>query len=171
MKKAILLIPLSFAGLTCLHAQSVGPATLNAMGNTAIIAGNEYDWSVGEMSLVSTFSGSSIIVTQGVLQPSEGSVGVPVNGSLARQIQVFPNPATAVVNIQYTAQNTGVLSYKLMDMQGKLIASKSIDMQQGVATNQVNVSALANATYMLQIIVSDGNTTSETVSYKIEKIK
>ena len=170
MKKTVLLILLGTAAVGSIHAQSIGPSTLNAAGGTAVIGTNEFDWSVGEMTLVNTFTNSGIIVTQGVLQPAGYSnEGVANNSLLSKQLQVFPNPASTVVNIEYTSPVQGTLTYKLTDIAGKAITGKTINVQQGKTAEQVNVSELANATYMLEITANPGGTGSESISYKIEK--
>ena len=171
MKNVILLIPLLLAVAINIHAQSIGPSTLNAAGKTAVISGDEFEWSVGQMALVSTFTNPSIIVTQGVLQPDDNlPSGVPNYTPLAKQLQVFPNPATSVVNIKYSSQGQGTLSYRLLDMGGKLINTQTINVTQATTTEQVNISELACATYMLEVTVNSG-TDAGSISYEIQKLK
>ena len=50
-------------------AQSITPSVINASGYSGTISGQVFDWSIGEMTLVSTYTGSTLIVTQGLLQP------------------------------------------------------------------------------------------------------
>jgi hypothetical protein len=171
MKRAILLIPLALAAIGSAHAQSTGPGTMNATGSTVVAGGNEFDWSVGEMTMVSTITSASIVVTQGVLQPADaGPSGVKNTSLLATQLQVFPNPATSLVNIQYSSQDAGTLTYKLTDMQSKVINTQTIKVAQGTTLEKVNVSELACATYMLEVTVISGNASPETISYKIQKL-
>ena len=169
MKRAVLLIPLSLAALS-LHAQTMTPGTLNATGGTGTIGSTEFDWSIGEMTLVSTFTTSGVIVTQGVLQPSDAMEGIPVNNALKDQLKVFPNPASTEVNIQYTAQTQGTLAYRLLDMNGKVFDKQTIQVTQGANAGQVNVKELACAAYMLEVTLTAGESTERT-SYKIQKIK
>ena len=171
MKRAILLIPLTIAAAMSAHAQSVGPATINATGGTRIIGSNEFDWSIGEMTLVSTFSNPSIIVTQGVLQP-EGltNSGVANNAAISNQLKVFPNPASSVVFFQYTSQRPGTLCYRLMDMTGKASITRTINIVQGNNEAQIDLTHLACATYLLEVTVNSGSGAGESISYKIQKI-
>src|SRR5579872_3970180 len=143
MKKTIFLIPFIMLATITVHAQSIGPSTINAMGHSGTIGTQEFDWSVGEMTMVSTFIASNIIVTQGVLQPYDGPTRVVNNSLLAQQLQVFPNPATSIVNLQYISSVQGTLSYRLLDLSGKVIKSNTINIAQGTTTEQINVSALA----------------------------
>lgn len=170
MKRSILLMLLALPIANSIRAQSVGPATVNSAGGSAVIGSNQFDWSAGEMTMVSTFSTSGIIVTQGVLQPFDGTTKV-VNTALLQQLQVFPNPASSTVNLQYASQAGGTLSYRLMDMAGRVITRKTVDIKQGTTTEQLDISALANASYMLEVSVNSTNAAPEIVSYKIQKIK
>jgi hypothetical protein len=172
MKKLILLIPLALIASVNIRAQSVAPGTLNSAGNTKTIGGNEFDWSVGEMTMVSTFTTPGIIVTQGVLQPDDYlPEGIQKTDGLVKQLQVFPNPATSVVNIKYSSSGNGSLSYRLMDMNSKIITTKTTNVAQGTTLEKVNVADLACATYMLEVTVNAGNGSQETMSYKIQKLK
>jgi len=172
MKKSVLLIPLILATATNIHAQSVGPGTLNATGGTAIIGSNEFEWSVAEMAMVSTFSNTGIIITQGVLQPSDAAIaGVSNHASLSQQLQVFPNPATSIINIQYSSTATEQLTCKLTDMTGRGIVKQTINSTAGTTLQQINISELACATYMLEVTVNSGSAVPGSILYKIQKIK
>ncbi len=168
--KKIILLSLALAYLPGAKAQSIGPATLNIIGGSDIIGANVFDWSIGEMVLVSTFSAGSVIVTQGVLQPSNDNSSAVMTSELQKQLQVFPNPASAAVNIHYTSETSGTLSYRLMDMTGKSIVTDAIQLSAKPVTAQVDLSGIAVATYMLEISVTSDLGTSKT-SYKIEKLQ
>jgi Secretion system C-terminal sorting domain len=172
MKRTVLFTGalLSLVGVPHVRAQSIGPATLNATGGTAPLAGNIYDWSVGEMTMVSTFTGSSVIVTQGLLQPELLTSGIS-GAHLAQHLEVFPTPANSWVNVRLTSDVPGKLSYRLFDMTGKLIKTQSADARQGVTSEQLDISTLAVATYMLEVSFWSANEKQETTSYKIEKLK
>jgi len=171
MKKTILLLLVSMTIATGTEAQNIGPSTLNATGGGGVIGPNEFEWSVGEMSLVSTFSGASIIVTQGVLQPFEAPVSVSIDLSRAVNLTVFPNPATANISIRYISTDPGTLTYKLIDMTGKTMINSTINTKEGTTTEQINLSELACATYMLEVTMYGTNGGANSTSYKIEKIK
>jgi len=161
----------SLIGLPNARGQSIGPSTLNATGGTAIAGGNTYDWSVGEMTMVSTFTGSTVIVTQGLLQPdSLHSSGVP-STALLQHLQVFPNPASSLLNLQMTASAAGTLSYRLMDMAGKVIITSTAKLPQGTTTQQIDISRIAAASYMLEVYYTTNGDNVETNSFKIEKLK
>ena len=161
-------------GLPTTRGQSIKPNTLNTSGGTQTIGRTEFDWSVGEAALVNTFygpTGKNIIVTQGLLQ-NEMSTPVKIaNTNLAQHLQVFPNPANSIVNLQYTSPADGMLGYRLMDMAGKVIIQHSGEVKQGIALEQLNISELAAATYLLEVSFKDNSNIDAMTSYKIEKLK
>ena len=169
MTRTILLIPFALAAITNLQAQTIGPATLNSAGGSKIIGTNEFDWSVGEMTMISTFTTPNVIVTQGILQPSDAMTGVPQTSLLTDNMQVFPNPATSVITIKYSSQATGTLDYRLIDMTGKTMINNTIYVKEGINDQQVDLTGLACASYILEITAHSLHT--ETKSYKIQKIK
>ncbi len=171
MKKQALLFLIGITAAASAHAQSLGPSTLNSAGGSRVIGAYEFDWSVGEMTMIATdtSAANNIIVTQGILQPFTYTNEGVANATLTRQLNVYPNPASSVVNIDYTSPVEGTLTYRLMDIAGKEIKSSTINVQQGKTATQVNVGNLANATYMLEITADPNGNGAENVSYKIEK--
>ncbi len=172
MNKAIIL----FAGLFSLlgfektQAQSIAPFTLNATGGSKQIGSIIYDYSIGEMTLVNTFYGSSVILTQGLLQ---NDVSVPVSVSTAmfsQNLQVYPNPASSIVNIKLNSPKTGTLSYRLTDMTGKVLISNSVEVGSNTLLQEINIEPFAMATYVLEVNFT-GAGINETTNYKLEKIK
>jgi hypothetical protein len=172
--KQIFLILVVFAAASCIpraYAQSIGPSTLNATGGSNTIGGNICDWSIGEMTMVSTFSGSSNILTQGVLQ-NEIMINEGIgNTTLAERIQVFPNPASSMINLRFNAVTDGALGYRLMDMAGRIVTVNNADVKQGILTEQINVSNLADAVYTLEVYFTAANNATQQTTYKIEKTK
>jgi hypothetical protein len=151
-----------------------GQSILNATGNTRTIGTTDFDWSVGEVALVSTFYGppdKNIIITQGLLQNELSTPEKAANTELTRNLLVYPNPASSEVNLQYTAMTEGKLTYRLMDMAGKMIVQHSDDVKPGATMEHIDISKVAAATYMLEVSFRDNNTAAATTSYKIEKLK
>ncbi len=170
MKRSGLLIPVMFLMATSVRAQSVGPSTINATGGQVTIGSNEFEWSVGEMALVNTFTGTGIIVTQGVLQPADVALGVPVTSEMAKELRVFPNPATDYVNVQYTSSVNGTLFCKLFDVVGNEISNREIIVANGQTAGQIDIRSLAAASYMLEVTIVPDQGSPEVAAYKIQKL-
>lgn len=157
-------------GLPQVRGQSIWPSTLNASGGSAVLGGRTYEWSIGEMTLVNTAITSSIVVTQGLLQPERGVTAVD-DRNILKYLSVFPNPANNTINYTFNSPQQGVIGLRLMDMSGKVIQEKSNDVKTGMNTGQLDISSLAAATYLLQVNLSSGETIIETTAYKIQKLQ
>src|SRR6185312_7855241 len=122
------------------YAQSISPSTLNAAGGSGL-AGTQYiDWSAAEMALVSTDTGGTgIIVTQGVLQPAVVATGVQEQQLIFDYVQVYPNPASTVLNIKCNFPSSGKMTYQLIDVAGRLMTSHQQDVIAGVQLQQLSV--------------------------------
>lgn len=152
-------------------AQSSGPATLNASGGTTTSGGNVFDWSIGEMTMVTSITASNIVVTQGVLQPADAvASSVKNTAQLADQLKVFPNPATSLINVQYASPTDGELTCKLSDMAGRLIITQTYTITAGTVTELVDVSGLAAATYLLEVSLKSATAERSSITYKIDKL-
>jgi len=177
MKKYFIIVGVFASCLSVNQAksQSITPFILNATGGSYSFDGYIFDYSIGEMTLVNTFygaNGTNIIVTQGLLQ-NDISIpeGVAVN-TLSQNLQVFPNPASNLVNLQLTSAKQGILSYRLLDVAGKTVLTNSTAVSQGKTLEQINVADIAAATYMLEVSFSAGaGDAGQSTSYKIEKLK
>lgn len=152
-----------------LNAQMIGPATLNATGGFAVIGANEYEWSIGEMTLVNTYTGTNLVVTQGVLQPLDGSNSIKEQQT-TKNILVYPNPVSDILNVQVTYNSSGVLSYSLVDMKGAVQRSGSFPVENGKVTQQVDMSDLAPGSYILEF-TGNGKGLERGTVYRIEKMK
>lgn len=171
MKKKLLLTCAGLAFLWQAEAQIVPyTRTLNAAGGTKTAGGNTYEWSVGEMALVNTWSKPNIIVTQGVLQPAPNDVGIRNIKPLTDAMRVYPNPAQTLVHLNYNLKQ-GVLTYELQDITGKTIRSKKQDITSGEQTEEIQLGAVANGTYMLNVVYSPEDGAPQTTSFKIDKIE
>lgn len=171
MKRLFVVFFLGIAGSINIRAQSISPGTLNASGGSGILGANEFEWSLGEMTMVSTLTGSSVIVTQGILQPAESYESVPARNLLYSNLKVFPNPASALVNIEYTGPKTGVLSYTLFDLTGRYIKSGKINAKATVSKVQVDLSSLTNGGYILEVTTTGSSSNADRASFNIQKIK
>lgn len=145
--------------------------TLNATGGSKAIGGNIYEWSVGEMPLVNTASASNIIVTQGVLQPADDKTGITGIDNRLYGMQLYPNPASTLVNLSYDLFEAGLLSLEMQDVAGKSIYSKKLDVKPGKNIEQLPLQAVANGTYMLNVYFTAANGAQKSTSFKIEKIE
>lgn len=138
-----------------------GQESANASGGDATGSGGSVAYSIGQVAYT-TNSGSSGTVTQGVQQPYEiFTVGIS-EAEASISLTAFPNPTTDQLTLQVGNQNIGTLSYRLYDLNGKLLNAARIATTQ----TQVDMSGLAMATYFLNVVNEKGK---QVQSFKIIK--
>lgn len=163
-----LIIPLMLLASAHTHAQSIGPTTINASGGSAVISGNTHEWAVAENTVVSTYSSSSLILTQGVLQPMPPSTGISKVNNAQDNVRVFPNPVQNELYLQCEFNGAGTLAYTLQDITGKLISRREEKLQTGNEKITVSFDGLATGNYMLSVMYTQSTGTSA-ASFKISK--
>jgi hypothetical protein len=171
LKNFIFLFCLCFS--TSGFAQSIAPSTLNAAGGSQVVLGTTVEWSIGEMVAVNTATTNTVIVTQGLLQPSEikRPDGVVNTTFLQDKISVYPNPSSDVLTIGTKNLTDGTLEYILTDIQGKVIIKNDFNVNQQKSNQEINISSLAASNYLLKIgYLKKNNLVSQTL-FKIQKNK
>lgn len=171
MSKFLLLFLAGIAS-TCAASAQLFPYTytFNAGGNHQLLNNRYYEWSVGEMTLVETFSTPSLVVTQGVLQPVDQAVGISTIDKLQERLHLFPNPAQTTVNLEYALLHEGTLSYELQDVAGKHILNKQVEVKPGNNNIEtIRLDGIANGSYMLNISYKTAAGIPEKTSFKIQK--
>ena len=171
LRKQALLFILGLVDTSVTQAQSVQPAIFNAAGGSAIVSGNNVEWSVGEMTAVATVSNSGIIITQGLLQPAENPTSVASQQVITKHVQLYPNPADAFVIVQSDFSVAGNLKMTLTDITGKVLLQQEVKVDgNGMQKNQVPVSGLAVGNYML-LVSFEGKEQKGAAAYKVQKVK
>lgn len=148
-------------------AQSIGPATLNAAGGSAEVAGNTYEWSVGEMVLVNTAITPGLVVTQGILQPMAQGTGINNKPALAG-LSIYPNPASDQLNIKFNITRDLDVILKLTDISGREQYLKQIKNHNGSERITIDFKPYATGIYMLQVETTD-KTKIYTNTFKVVK--
>ncbi|RYE25192.1 MAG: T9SS type A sorting domain-containing protein [Sphingobacteriales bacterium] len=153
-----------------IRGQSITPSMYNSAGGATKIGTNTYEWSVGEMTLVHTATSSNIIVTQGLLQPMpRNTTAIQTPIALYENLQVYPNPTSGIVYLQYNLPATGNMKYSLLDVTGKLIQNNQVAVER-TGKLSIDMGSIANATYMLYVYYQPISGASQTASYKVNKI-
>lgn len=173
MKRTLILSAAVLLGATSLHAQS----TLNVTGNSAKIDGMTFEYSIGEMTLVSTERSSNFIITQGLLQPGKAGSQTPdadgnnILNDLSDRVRLYPNPTDNLLFVELQALVGGECSYELFDATGKVVLSKKETQQEGINKFQLELNALAAGTYYLVLSSPGLQNQMQKYSFKIQKVK
>jgi len=175
MKNKITVIIVLFISIPC-FSQSVTPAVLNVAGGNSQKGYYQFEWSVGEMSLITQMESrpNLFVVTNGFLQPYILNPGVSNWHSQfgPDEIKVFPTPASSYIEINLFTRQQGRLKISLYDAVGQKLYSQvlqcfGVDVIQRIPVNGFNA-----GTYLLHVeLDADPNFFSKKGIYKIIKIQ
>jgi hypothetical protein len=151
-------------------AQSIGPSTINAAGNSRNIGANTYEYAIGEVVAGNTFANATLIVTPGVLQPNLTPSGVTPQSIAAGDMKIFPSPVETTLFLQPSFNAGGTLKYALYDAAGKLVVSKESKLSSGKEQQSLEVAPYAAGDYVLQVLwIQAGKQYS--AGYKVQKLR
>lgn len=148
--------------------------TINVSSHSATIQGNTFDYSIGEMSLITTEKNTNLIVTQGFLQPNilPNEVQTPPANTpiaLSDLIKVYPNPTENILNVESIENADAEISYQLFDATGKVVLSEKAFWKAGNNKVSLDLKNFAAGSYYLMIRKPNANGNLENFSYKIQK--
>lgn len=162
---SLLFLPLA------MQAQSIGPSEMNAAGKSVFAGSNTYEYAIGTVVAGNTYQSSSLIVTQGVLQPLiEEPSGVHEPGISSDNLSVYPNPVQEVLFLKPAFGTKGKLEYVLLDGAGRTILKSGATLEHGNELQEIPMSVYAVGQYTLSVTWQhEGKSLSN--AYKIQKIK
>lgn len=108
----------------------VVPAILNSTGGSYdnSLYYYRYEWGFGELLLVQAFApaDSSLLVTQGVLQPCTDKIGASPYIILfeAGDYKLFPNPTAGKFELDFLVRTPGLMSLQLINTAGQVLITK-----------------------------------------------
>lgn len=180
-----LLLLYSFHSKSQAPVSPVIPGTLNIGGGSAKLSPDfELDWSIGESTVIDTYSGqnnysNSIVdlkwsVTSGVLQPYD-IVHIIYNSLISnwtnQEIRFYPVPTHNIINIDFRSVTTGKITIQLYSREGKLIGTREFYQINGNSTQKWDLTNRASGEYYFRILLSrpDGQVVKQG-AFKIEKL-
>jgi hypothetical protein len=149
-----------------------GQSILNTSGSSKVVNQMVHEWSIGELLSVYTYSTSSIIVTEGILQPVNLVTSIDESSLDQSQslITVYPNPTMDFVNIQIEDGVSGKVAYTVRDLSGRIVRQQEAEAQNGQNSIAVDFTQVVKGQYTLQIQFNkDGAAINKT--YNIQKIR
>src|ERR1017187_7118139 len=131
-------------------AQSVSPFVIASSGGYFSNATFSLSSTVGEMTMVETFSDGNNFLTQGFQQPFSINTGItniiPDNGAYS----IYPNPSNGNFMLAYHYGTGGTAMFRVFNMLGQEITNSEEKFDKGVNFQNFNVSTLANGIYFLE---------------------
>ena len=159
---------------TAINAQSLSPSVIASTGGFSSNTNNSLSYTVGEMTMVQTFSTSGNILTQGFQQANDVPTGLlNINQNEKGDLVLYPNPAVDKVWYAFEFTSTGTVSFVLTNILGQRIAEVyHMDYDGGKVSQTAQVSALASGTYFLSAIFVNRSTgNSNQITKKFEVIR
>lgn len=150
MKKLYALVALLIAVLA-VNAQSLSPSVIASGGAYVSNSNGSLSYTVGEMTMVETFSANGNILTQGFQQPNESVVGlIGITRDEFGSLVVYPNPAVDDMWFGLELPENGKISISLYNDIGQKISDVyNSNYTGGKVVQQLNVSVFAAGVYFL----------------------
>jgi hypothetical protein len=106
----------------------------------------------GTISVTATNScGSGTKVYNAVVSCREGSL-VP-----ASKLNVYPNPTTGIVNVEFTVAEKGNVNVQVLDIAGRIMMTQNAKTVVGANAMQLDLKALAKGVYLINLQNNNGN--------------
>ena len=130
---------------------SSATATTNSYTITGLAPETTYEIQVKANCSSGQSSDWSIMVT--------GTTGVGIDEHLLKHVNLYPNPANEVVNVECTMNNVHIEALEVFDVYGKLINTVNVIDNP----TRINVSNLANGMYFVRVTTGEGTVTKSFV--------
>jgi hypothetical protein len=147
-----------------MNAQSLTPQVIASTGGYSSNANGSLSYTVGEMTMVQTFSANGNILTQGFQQPNDSiPVGIlDVTKDDFGAFIMYPNPAIDYTWFAFQMPEAGKVTISLYDMLGQKVSDVySANYSNGKVTGQTNTQTLSAAMYFMTLTfvsAQDGKT-------------
>ncbi len=154
MKKIVFTLAVALFAIQFINAQSISPQVVATAGNYASNGGYSVSWTLGEPVIATATSGSTTL-TQGFQQPSYNVLSVTNGKTEGFEVNVYPNPATDFVVVDWKTDDQNMLYITLYDVTGRMISEQSYSASQDKVS--INMSKLASAQYFLEVRNKDNS--------------
>ncbi|MBI3519319.1 MAG: T9SS type A sorting domain-containing protein [Bacteroidetes bacterium] len=154
-----------------------------AIGTTAG-SQNVVTWTNNSLNLSATKTGLSLVNNQkyfimvkaingaglaGDSTVSDGVIylmptGIPQNHVL-NQLSIYPNPTSEKATISIISSANESITYRLVDVQGKLIEEKTVTLTSGISTLDINIDQLqlSKGIYFIKLLLAGKETTRKLI--------
>ena len=159
----------SYLFVNNLYSQSITPYTLsNGGGSSATM-----EWSLGESVSIANFLTSGYSLNTGVLQPMTSIVtaineyGPAVFGT---QINIGPNPTTNLLHIKGRFNQTGSLSFQLIDAKSTIVFTQEVGTIFSSYDKDILMENYPSGIFYMKVYFKPSKGIAKTGIYKIIKL-
>lgn len=134
-------------------------------------SGVKYSWFFGDDSTSSQKNPSHLYLNSGIFtakliventcgEKEEKSITFTLNGSAISQIDrsnitIYPNPVSEYLNMNADYIENGDFDIKLFSLDGKVVHSESIKINDNILSYRIRVADIANGSYILKLYKQD----------------
>jgi hypothetical protein len=139
-------------GMNC-SAQIFTNYAFNTAGNLVSSGNNNYEWSVGESTAISTMLNDRLMLTNGLLQycvENQPQVN-NVPSFLPNEVKVGPNPITNMVEVNILHAEKGMHLVELLDNKGNQIRGVQINYSGMGAYQKWDIGGLPAGQYFINV--------------------
>ena len=146
---------------TCLFGQSTSPEVIAGAGTHSTTANAQVSWTVGEV-VTQTLSSGTNTATQGFHQTllTVTAIDPPIADF---HVDVFPNPASTMLNVRFSKSETTRL--EIVDMHGRIVLACE---HEEADARTLNVTQLSQGAYMLRV---QGEAPARIQQFKIQVVQ
>lgn len=171
MKKLYALIALFVVSLTT-NAQSLSPSVIASGGSFVANSNGSLSYTVGEMTMVQTFSANGNILTQGFQQPNESLVGlIDLTHDEFGSMVIYPNPAVDDMWFGLELPENGKISVSMYNDIGQKVSDVyNANYTGGKVVQHLNVSLFSVGLYFLTMTFTsdkDGKVHTTTKKFQV----
>jgi hypothetical protein len=134
-----------------MNAQSLSPQVISSTGGYATSPSGSLSYTVGEMTMVQTFSAGNTILTQGFQQPNDNITGLlDLTTDEFGSFVIYPNPAVDNLWFGFQFPESGRVSISLTNSLGQKVADVyEAQYSNGKTVEPLSVSSYAAGVYFL----------------------
>jgi hypothetical protein len=152
---------------------ATGPQPTFTFDATASVNADSYQWDFGDgnsgtgVTTTHTYANNGVynvvlttLDSTGCVSQDTATTVIDVNvgiaeNALGQSLNVFPNPATDVVNVSFETVNSGDVSLRLLDAQGRVVMTHAEKANGEQHTATLSVKALSRGMYILEVQSGD----------------
>lgn len=148
--KTILTCFVCLLALGSLQSQVIVLHTISSAGHDHQSNNVQLAWNLGE-SCIHTWTKSSVILSEGLYQDFDLLLPVENKFNLLK-LEVFPNPLSGSIQLNYPTSLKGPICYQISDFNGR----KHLEAKLEDGGNRIDCSSLEEGSYLLSLYTPAG---------------